>query len=104
MLTGELFCKTKHWRIILKSIMEKEVIGVCGVNGQYVRKADNFTATCKPIVCLHNVGASTSHNRMGLHGLLQGQLYLYSLERIKIPFTKEYKYNVETQSMKILTI
>jgi hypothetical protein len=24
-----------------------------------------------------NVGASTSHNPMGLHGLLQGQLYLY---------------------------
>jgi hypothetical protein len=24
-----------------------------------------------------NVGASTSHNPMGLHGLLQGELYLY---------------------------
>jgi hypothetical protein len=24
-----------------------------------------------------NVGASTSHNPMDLHGLLQGQLYLY---------------------------
>jgi hypothetical protein len=24
-----------------------------------------------------NVGASTSHNSMGLHGLLQGQLYLF---------------------------
>jgi hypothetical protein len=29
--------------------------------------------------CLENVGASTSHNSMGLHGLLQGQLYLSSL-------------------------
>jgi hypothetical protein len=25
--------------------------------------------------CLENVGASTSHNRMGVHGLLQGQHY-----------------------------
>jgi hypothetical protein len=27
--------------------------------------------------CLENVGTSTSHNHMGLHGLLQGQIYLY---------------------------
>jgi hypothetical protein len=27
--------------------------------------------------CLENVGASTSHNLMGLHGLLQGYLYLF---------------------------
>jgi hypothetical protein len=27
--------------------------------------------------CLETVGASTSHNPMGLHGLLQGELYLY---------------------------
>jgi hypothetical protein len=25
-----------------------------------------------------NVGASTSHNPMGLHGLLQGQLYIFA--------------------------
>jgi hypothetical protein len=31
------------------------------------RKADKLTADC-----LENVGASTSHNHMGLHGLLQG--------------------------------
>jgi hypothetical protein len=30
-------------------------------------KADNLTADC-----LENVDASTSHNRMGLHGLLPG--------------------------------
>jgi hypothetical protein len=29
--------------------------------------------------CLENVGTSTSHNPMGLHGLLQGQLYLFYL-------------------------
>jgi hypothetical protein len=28
---------------------------------------------------VENVGASTSHNPMGLHGLLQGQLYFYYL-------------------------
>jgi hypothetical protein len=31
---------------------------------------DNLTAICDPIV-LENVGTSTSHNPMGLHGLLQ---------------------------------
>jgi hypothetical protein len=33
-------------------------------------KADNLTAIC--VNCLENVGASTSHNSMGLHGVLQG--------------------------------
>jgi hypothetical protein len=40
------------------------------------RKAENLTAICDPT--LENVGASTSHNPMGLHGLLQGKLYLFS--------------------------
>jgi hypothetical protein len=36
------------------------------------READNLTAISEPIVeNLENVGASTSHNSMGLHGLLQ---------------------------------
>jgi hypothetical protein len=35
------------------------------------RKADNLTA-----ICLENVGASTPHNPLGLHGLLQEYLYL----------------------------
>jgi hypothetical protein len=38
-----------------------------------VRKADNLTAICD---CLDNVGPSTFHNPVGLHGLLQGELYL----------------------------
>jgi hypothetical protein len=42
-----------------------------GDKGLPARGADNLTAICEPIV-LGNVGASTSHNRMGLHGLLQG--------------------------------
>jgi hypothetical protein len=37
-----------------------------GGKGRQVRKADNLTD------CLENVAASTSHNRMGLHGLLLG--------------------------------
>jgi hypothetical protein len=41
-----------------------------GGKGRPERKADNLTAICE-------VGASTSHNPMGLHGLLQVQLYLY---------------------------
>jgi hypothetical protein len=40
-----------------------------GGKGRPARKAD-LTAICEPIV--ENVGASTSHNPMGLHGLLQG--------------------------------
>jgi hypothetical protein len=39
--------------------------------GRPARKADNLTAICEPIF-LKNVEASTSQNRMGLHGLLQG--------------------------------
>jgi hypothetical protein len=39
--------------------------------GRLARKADNLTAICERIV-KKNVGASTSHNPMGLHGLLQG--------------------------------
>jgi hypothetical protein len=42
-----------------------------GSEGRPVRKADNLTAICRTD-CLENVGASTSHNPMGLHGLLQG--------------------------------
>jgi hypothetical protein len=39
--------------------------------GWLARKADNLTAICEPTV-LENVGASTSHIPMGLHGLLHG--------------------------------
>jgi hypothetical protein len=44
--------------------------------GRPARKADNVTAICEAIV-YKNVGASTSHSPMGLHGPLQGYLYLY---------------------------
>jgi hypothetical protein len=39
------------------------------------RKADNRTANCDPMAW-ENVGASSSHNLMDLHGLLQEKLYL----------------------------
>jgi hypothetical protein len=39
--------------------------------GRPVRKADKLNAICEPIVYKKNVGASTSHNPMGLHCLLQ---------------------------------
>jgi hypothetical protein len=39
--------------------------------GRPARETDNLTAICEPIV-QKNVGASTSHNLMSLHGLLQG--------------------------------
>jgi hypothetical protein len=42
-----------------------------GGKGETARKADNLTANCETI-CLENVGTLTSHNPMGLHGLLQG--------------------------------
>jgi hypothetical protein len=53
-----------------------------GGKGRLVRKTDNLTAICEPTV-LDNVGASMSHNPMGLHGLLT---------EIALPF--EYKFCV----------
>jgi hypothetical protein len=52
-----------------------------GGKGRPARKADNFSAICD---CMQNVGVSTSHNPMGLHGLLQGQLYLLYREYCQI--------------------
>jgi hypothetical protein len=40
-------------------------------DGQSVREAVSLTAICEPIV-KKMLGTSTSHNPMGLHGLLQG--------------------------------
>jgi hypothetical protein len=46
-----------------------------GKGGRPARKGNNLTAICAD--CLENVGASTPHNPMGLHDLLQGYLYLF---------------------------
>jgi hypothetical protein len=48
-----------------------------GGKGRPARGADNLTAICEPIV-YKTLGASTSHNPMGLQGLLQEWLYLYN--------------------------
>jgi hypothetical protein len=50
-----------------------------GGKRQQARKANNLTAICKyepTVYKMYDVVASTYHNPMGLHGLLQGQLYL----------------------------
>jgi hypothetical protein len=47
-----------------------------GSKGRPARGADNLTAIVSRL-SRQNVGASTSHNPMGLHGLLHGYLYLY---------------------------
>jgi anti-sigma-K factor RskA len=52
-------------------LTEMSIRDLPGGRGRPARKADNLTAICESI-CLENVGGSTSHNPMGLHGLLQG--------------------------------
>jgi hypothetical protein len=44
-----------------------------------VRRADNLTTIYAN--CLDNVGSLTSHNPIGLQGLLRGQLYLLPLQK-----------------------
>jgi hypothetical protein len=58
-------------------LTEMSTRNVLGSKGRPAPRGDNFTAICEPTDCLENAGASTSHNPMGLHGLLQGQLYVY---------------------------
>jgi hypothetical protein len=53
-----------------QSVTEISTKNLPGSKGRSARKADKFTAMCEQ--CLENVGASTSHNPMGLNGLLQG--------------------------------
>jgi hypothetical protein len=58
---------------LTQRLTEMSTRNLPGGKGQPARKAD-LTAICEPIV--ENVGASTSHNPIGLHGLLQGELDL----------------------------
>jgi hypothetical protein len=58
-------------------LTEMSTRNIPGSKGRPAREADNLLRDlCAD--CLENVGASTSHNPMGLHGLLQGQLYLFT--------------------------
>jgi hypothetical protein len=52
-------------------LTEMSTRNIPGDEGRPARKADNLTAICEPIV-YKNVGASTSHSPMSLHGPLQG--------------------------------
>jgi hypothetical protein len=58
-------------------LTEMSIRNLPGGKGRPAPVADYLTAICKPIV-LENVGASTFHNPVGLHSLLQLQLYLFS--------------------------
>jgi hypothetical protein len=57
-------------------LTEMSTRNIPGGEGRPAPKADNLTAICEPIV-YKNVGSSTSHSPMGLHGPLQGYLYLF---------------------------
>jgi hypothetical protein len=48
-------------------LTEMSTRNIPGGKGRPARKADNFIAICEP---RENMGASTSHNSLGLHGLL----------------------------------
>jgi hypothetical protein len=56
---------------LTQPLTEMSTRNLPGGKGRPAREADKLTAICEPIVYRQNVGASTSHNRMGLHGLLQ---------------------------------
>jgi hypothetical protein len=56
----------------IQPLTEMSTRNLPGCKGWLTRKADNLTAICEPTVYRENVGASTSHNPMGLHSLLQG--------------------------------
>jgi hypothetical protein len=59
-------------------LTEMSARNIPGGEGRLALKAENLTAICESIV-YRNVGVSTSHSPMGLHGPLQGYLYLYFL-------------------------
>jgi hypothetical protein len=55
---------------LTQPLTEMSIRNLPGGKGRSARKPDNFTAIWG-VDCLENVGASTSHNPTGLHGLLQ---------------------------------
>jgi hypothetical protein len=55
---------------LIQPLAEMSTRNLPGGKGRPAHKADNLTAIWAHY--LENVGASTSHNPMGLHGLLQG--------------------------------
>jgi hypothetical protein len=59
-----------------QTLTEMSIRNLSGGKGRSARKADNLTAICERI-CLKHVGASTSHNPIGLHS---------PVTRIALPF------------------
>jgi hypothetical protein len=57
-------------------LREMSTRNIPGGEGRPAHKADKLTAICEPTV-YKNVGSSTFHSPMGLHGPLQGYLYFY---------------------------
>jgi hypothetical protein len=58
----------------IQHLTEMSTRNIPGGKERQARKTDNLTAICEPM-SRENVGASMSHNPMGLHVLLQGQLF-----------------------------
>jgi hypothetical protein len=61
-----------------------------------VRRADNITANREPD-CLNNVGSLTSHNPIGLHGLLRRWLYFTSALLLFIRINSDYFLKMRQQ-------
>jgi hypothetical protein len=54
------------------------------------RRAVKLTVICEPIVCTM-LGSLTSHNPIGLHGLLRGEHYLYFYRVFTIKALEAYR-------------
>jgi hypothetical protein len=55
-----------------QSLIKMSTANLAGGLKGPAREADNLNAICVPTLGLESEGASTSHNPMGLHGLLRG--------------------------------
>jgi hypothetical protein len=75
-----------------------------GVKGRPARRADNLTTICEQL-SRQNVGASTSHKPMDLHGQLQGSfqlLFLVLLAESVIPATSACPVVISLSTIVIL--
>jgi hypothetical protein len=55
-----------------------------------VRRADKLTAICAD--CLDNVGSLTSHNPIGLHGLLRDSFTLWRRSVLPVKYELDCNY------------
>jgi hypothetical protein len=63
---------------LTQPLSEMNTRNIPGGKGRPGCEADNLTAICERI-CLENMGAPTSHNPMGLHGLLHRKFDFLSI-------------------------